>query len=1194
MADVSPAGIISRFIRQRPVPGYAPQRMVRSAEQRLMFATDVEAGDEVAWIIDVNENPLPAGICRDTTWTSYGGNAATTVQSESTLITAAGVLFGQEAIFHETAMAGVWQLCFKPANGVWTDIIPTTLHGLNVIPKPEFAPLFGMTGFSQQFIFSGGLNPVISNTMTTGMKTAMVKVPIDGDAITMQLFSCRDGYGTPTGPDSLAKQVISGLSAFTQTLMVNPHVLKVCYATKESGGDSSGDFGELDVVFRQLRMSPERVFRGAHQNILVEGGVAGDKICWTNVMQFGYPSCSAVTDNQTPNWYRTSVHVIGSTNYSIPIHRIDFTDSAPNGASFPNFYTLEVGEYHICYKPSGATLWMPVAGRKLSIITEPTFSPTTGMAAALNPINWFGVVQGDYVALTLDSDANKCNAAHLLTDTSSSLAPQAIGPSSINYYETGAATPIGSILTTTLLDSIGLYYICVATKESIQSQGNSGDDYALISGGSSTFLRYRLVSTPIFTPTRTVFGAPQPILVERTANSDMLLWTIYACNETSGNGTGTTLTPTYTVAGAAGGQTTVTFPDTIIPGLYTFCVNPRGIGTWTEAIGIRLRVIPKPIYSPTAALAGVQTVLSFDTQLVGDSLQHDIVVLTNLACSNAHYGITSSFSQAAQAIGEVYDPQNYPFYFYRITTDAAADGRGKVNVCFATAQSGGDQGGDFSKLDKEFSQLGFSPTRTIQGAPQLLVIEGGLVGDQLAWTKQLSCQQFNVNWPGVHSAEWTNIFTITEPSGNQGFPLHTTADVGQWGLCYKAIGALYFVEIGWTGYKLTIVTAPNFFPSVGMAGSFNNITFTTSANQGDIVVLQTGGCAGAHIVNNTDYTRMGPTVVNSDLKFLTPLFLTTPGAYYICLASGESQGDEETDYAALAMTFDIRERITYHPMRTVQGAPQKLETNGGRSNDLVVWTALTNCNQPLGDASAYKTWTYLLTGVPNQQIDFVTSADPGIWRMCFLPAGGTWTEVAERDLIVIPIPSFWPEIGVAGSITPLLFTRGLGEPSGSQGDVINGDIIVMQEANCIDAHLQVMAEASSPPTIITDYYGYTHQNMTKYSTVLQVCFASKESKGDSQDDYVQLIETIRQVRRALYTPTRIVYGVAQRMHVFDIMFPNFKFKFQQAINCSTEVTDTQMATASFDAIEGSLNYFTMALDYLPGHWKFCYKQEGGI
>ena len=47
---------------------------------------------------------------------------------------------------------------------------------------------------------------------------------------------------------------------------------------------------------------------------------------------------------------------------------------------------------------------------------------------------------------------------------------------------------------------------------------------------------------------------------------------------------------------------------------------------------------------------------------------------------------------------------------------------------------------------------------------------------------------------------------------------------------------------------------------------------------------------------------------------------------------------------------------------------------------------------------------------------------------------------------------------------------------------------------------------------ILGYYVYTHQNMTKDGTILKGCFATKESGGNSQDDYVMLLNDIAQVR----------------------------------------------------------------------------------
>jgi len=732
-------------------------------------------------------------------------------------------------------------------------------------------------------------------------------------------------------------------------------------------------------------------------------------------------------------------------------------------------------------------------------------------------------------------------------------------------------------------------YVCIATKEAVESDGLSNDDFMTMPS------RFELVSVPDFEPKRTVFASSQPMSITRTSPSDQLLWTQYTCNTTSSTYNNATQTPIYTVTTV---PQSLALPSILLPGVWTFCVNVRAAGIWTESLAGKLLIIPKPLYTPSAALAGVSTPINFLSQLAGDYPKNDLVVFQQSTCDNAHTAVLSAYSQPKVAIQEVVVNSET---VYRISTNAGANGQGLVVICYATAESLGNEAGDFTKLDKKFSQLGFDPPRMIQGAPQLIKVIGGNVGDRLGFTKEASCWSFNNGHPGYAGQTLTAIYTYASATGEEEFPFPIDVEIGQWGLCFQPLGAVELVPIGWQagGYKLTVVQKPTFFPGVGMAASYNIVTFSSSLGLGDLVVLQPGtDCTGAELVTNgTDTTRMSKIAMSSTRQIITPLTFTKSGSFAVCVASKESKGDQSSDFSIMDAQFALRERIVFHPMRTVQGASQLLSATGGVTNDLVVWTTSTAsdaCEAPLGDATPYKTWAYMLSGLPEQQLQFIANGVPGIWTMCFLPSNGVWTQISERDLVVIPLPSFWPQIGVAGSFTPLKFTRGPGQPNTTRGDVIDGDILVLQEANCLNAHTQTMGEASSSPNPITNYYGYTHPNMTKDSTVLQGCFATKESFGNSQDDYVQLLQTVRQVRRALYTTTRVVYGVSQRMHVFQILFPNYKYKWVQAVNCSVTQPNSQLTTPTYDAVVGANNWNILETNYKPGAWKFCFLPEGGI
>ena len=74
--------------------------------------------------------------------------------------------------------------------------------------------------------------------------------------------------------------------------------------------------------------------------------------------------------------------------------------------------------------------------------------------------------------------------------------------------------------------------------------------------------------------------------------------------------------------------------------------------------------------------------------------------------------------------------------------------------------------------------------------------------------------------------------------------------------------------------------------------------------------------------------------------------------------------------------------------------------------------------------------------------------------------------------------------------------------------MVTGDFVVLQPNNCNDAHAAVFTNVSMPPAALYDSpWGnlrvVTYKNMTGLA-VLVLCYASKESLGDTADDFVQV------------------------------------------------------------------------------------------
>ena len=79
----------------------------------------------------------------------------------------------------------------------------------------------------------------------------------------------------------------------------------------------------------------------------------------------------------------------------------------------------------------------------------------------------------------------------------------------------------------------------------------------------------------------------------------------------------------------------------------------------------------------------------------------------------------------------------------------------ELKVCYATAQSGGSNAGDYSELDGGFSQLDFEPKRTVTGAEQRLVLTGGVSGNRIVWTQATNCSFAAGGASSTKTAEYT-------------------------------------------------------------------------------------------------------------------------------------------------------------------------------------------------------------------------------------------------------------------------------------------------------------------------------------------------------------------------------------------------------------------------------------------------------
>lgn len=153
----------------------------------------------------------------------------------------------------------------------------------------------------------------------------------------------------------------------------------------------------------------------------------------------------------------------------------------------------------------------------------------------------------------------------------------------------------------------------------------------------------------------------------------------------------------------------------------------------------------------------------------------------------------------------------------------------------------------------------------------------------------------------------------------------------------------------------------------------------------------------------------------------------------------------------------------------VSGAAQELLVTDSLFGDRVMWTSRSTCSY-YGTANTEKTHDFFLSGSLQEAVQLNVDAGPGTSRMCFTPINGIRTYIPDGGLLVIPRPTFKPAIGIAGSVTRILFV----------GSTEVSDIVVLQEGNCLEAQDTQFGIASAPAQNITSSMQVkTHPIMNK-------------------------------------------------------------------------------------------------------------------
>jgi hypothetical protein len=214
---------------------------------------------------------------------------------------------------------GTYKFCYKLADSAWGHVAN---NNLIVLAPPSFSPVVGIAGTLTRLTFTGASNGDIIvlaagvNCSTIGAHTAIANA------------------------SSLGKRTLEQMKVNTLHLMTYAGVLRACFATQESGANSTDDFALLPLSFTQRAppvFSPSRMIVGAQQEMNISNTATGDLIKW-----FWVSENSAVTVSQEPNYLATCET---SVTHAVANRTVDYSVQASSHLVNIHSSTLASGGY---------------------------------------------------------------------------------------------------------------------------------------------------------------------------------------------------------------------------------------------------------------------------------------------------------------------------------------------------------------------------------------------------------------------------------------------------------------------------------------------------------------------------------------------------------------------------------------------------------------------------------------------------------------------------------------------------------------------------------------------------------------------------------------------------------------------------------------------------------------------------------
>jgi len=1126
---------------------FSPMRIMEGSLQAVVV-TGGEAGDKLAF--------TSKAVCT-------GLNEAGEAVDQSPVFTIGGG--SHTATMTGNQGSGEYITCYKPAgaDSLWTHVTHSRIGVINILTmtaKPTFSPITAVASHVTPIAFtgSGGMTDILN-----------------GDYVVMQTGNCLNAHSAITGVQKLARTSIeSGVTAAyitadynkavtTTVLMTTATQLVVCFATQESGGDTSDDYVQLAATLNQVAVpafSPKRTGFGGFLN-------DGDQL---------YTISNVLTGNrwvwlQHPHWTNCDTLDPNTTLTASATHSQTYlaASSGPLTLSYPSS-TMVGGTYRLCFLPTALAIptliSAPGGGAVMElVVVAPTFGPIQAIFGMPEMILIAGAADGDLIVI----QPLNCANAHTRINSASAMAVQAI-----EGTETHGAAGVGRVNTSTLFntnsegDNEQTFFICYATQE---SGANSADDYVAIHSGLT-------MRVPIsFDPVRIAESAPQVVVVTKGFPNDLIVWTREQdCSYLPTEPTTSSETPSRSaVYNVTGPSMSVTMHTGMTPGAYRVCYRTEN-GVWTHVTSQTLTVMPKPSgFAPLTVVAGMKVPINFTGGHSGD-----FIVFHQGPCHTAHtvttgqssMGPTGMVSATGQGSASVDSP---------IAMGIDGERTKTFNVCYATLESGGDEPGDYALLNSPITLTqspAFFPMRAFAGASQVVEVHHGIGADRYMFihSQYHSCSKSLTMDQSPSSTKTGSVYVADDM---QPTVLPTYLLPGIYTLCYKPTETQgIWTQI--TGKELILAARPTSYPTTAVAGIPTPISvggFVTSdlnrTRSGDFVVIQETNCNNAH-TRVTGIKSLGKTALSSystdtnSGNITTTTAMTGTGPLVVCIASQESGGNSTDDFVALSTGLDQVQPVVFSPKRTMSVAPQIFSILSGVNGDGIAWTKAPDCKNLGNTGYSSATRVYTVTGSPYKPVLHTSppadAPSAGTYRMCYRPTStGIWERIPTNDLIVVGIPTFSPLTAVAGMPTPISFSTAQGSKP--------GDFAVLQPNNCNNANATVTGGAALGATSLSSVSTDTnsgHVLTTAAMTTpgdLKLCYATHESGGDSPDDYTLLAAPLTQVAPVTFAPNRAMEGSSQSLSLSGGLNGD-AVAWTKKNDCTQHKASAQAASTSLTAV----------------------------